>query len=68
MLFKLCLVFVHNVESLPLFVEKLYTTTSIDVQRKNLGSPMYIKTFFLNQCHTTKLTYSEKWKNYDCKL
>ena len=41
----------------------------IDFQRIALGSTMCIKTYFLNQCNTTKLTNSEEQnENYDCKL
>ena len=35
-----------------LFIEKPYTTTFIYIQRITLGSIMYIKDYFLNQCHT----------------
>ena len=44
----------------PIFVEKTYTTPFIDSQRILLGSTIYIKAYFLNQCHATKLTNSEK--------
>ena len=44
----------------PPFVEKPYTTPFIDAQRIPLGSNMYIKAYFLNQCHTTKLTKIQK--------
>ena len=36
-----------------LFVEKPYPTTFIYIQRITLGSIMYIKDYFLKQCHTT---------------
>ena len=53
----------------PLFVGKPYTTCFIDVQIITLRSLMYMKAYFLYQCHTTKLTNSEKKnENYDCKL
>ena len=49
--------------------QKPYTTPFIDVQRITLGSNLYIKVYFLNQCHTAKLTNSEKLsKNCDFKL
>ena len=39
----------------PIFVEKPYNTPFIDSQRVTLESTMYIKAYFLNQCHTTEL-------------
>ena len=56
--------------TVPLFVEKSYTTPFIDVQTTQvLGSTMYIKAYFPNQCNTTKLSNSEKQnESYDCKL
>ena len=37
----------------PLFVKNLYTTAFTDMQRITLGSTMYIKAYFLNQCSLT---------------
>ena len=44
----------------PLFVKKPYTSPFSDVQIITLGSAMYIKVYFINQCSTIKLTNSEK--------
>ena len=52
-----------------LFEGKHYTIPFTNVQRIALGSTMYFKTYFLNECNTTKLINSKKLnENYDCKL
>ena len=55
--------------TIPLFIEKSYTNSFIDVQGVTLGSIKYIKAYFLNQFNTSKLSNSEKLNgNDDCKL
>ena len=39
---------------------KPYTTSFIDAQGTTLGSNMYIKAYFLNRYHKTKLTNAKK--------
>ena len=50
-----CLSYSHF-DTIPLFVKNLYTTHFTDAQRITIS----MKAYFLNQCCTTKLTYSEK--------